>query len=107
MLMLLLRRVQVLLLTRVLTGRIKQTAKNGMLTEDVLGLLVILVLHITEIKQTVKLNPAVPMKLQIVLESELMIKQAVKLILVVLGQIIRETVLVLMKPPVVLQVVVT
>lgn len=73
----------------------------------VVGFLVIRVRHITETKAVANENLAVPMKLQIVLESELTIKQVVKLILGVLGQIIRKTVLVLMKALVVLQVVVT
>lgn len=45
--MLQLQHVLVLLLIRVTIGQTKPIVKNGMLTEDVLGLLVILVLHTT------------------------------------------------------------
>ncbi len=98
-LMLLLPHVLVLLPTHVHTGLINQTARNGMHMEDVVGLLVTLVTHITETKAVVNDNLAVPMKQLLVLVFE---KWIVILILVVLGLTILSLVLGLMSILVVL-----
>lgn len=100
-------RVLVHLLMPAVIGQIRQIARSGMPMGDVVGMLVLLVLFIMVTNITVKHNLDVLMKPQIVLEFELMTSLVVKLIRDVVGLIIRETVLVLMKPPVVLQVVVT
>lgn len=69
--MLLPQHVLVLLRITVLTGLIKLIAKSGMLMVDVLGLLVILVLHIMETKVDVNDNLAVPTRLRVVVVYEM------------------------------------
>lgn len=99
-LMLLLPHVLVLLPTHVHTGLINQTARNGMHMEDVVGLLVTLVPHITETKAVVNDNLAVPMRQLLVLVSEM--NRVVTDNQAVLGQITLSLVLGLMNILVVL-----
>jgi len=94
--MLLPQRVLVLLLMLVLTGLTKQIVRNGMHTEDVHGVEET-VLHSTETNFLANQILDVPGPLLIVVELEHMTSHHVSLIVDVLGQIILETVQVLMK----------